>query len=223
MRGGERSSGRDAPAMRAPIAAMLLVLVLSSGCGQTSKAPGAGVKRRSSNAAAVASTKGFPVREELAAPESTSGDSDGDSPERTAFDGDDFHSLHFGHAADPAEWQTIATVVKRYYQALAHEDGATVCSLLLEVVAETLPEDENGQIPSSARASTCSRAVSGALAESHRALVAEARTLRVSSVRVRRRRASAILRFEERSARHILLYEENGRWKIGTLIDEDLG
>jgi hypothetical protein len=98
--------------------------------------------------------------------------------------------------------------------------------LLLEVVAESLPESHEGDGPATQsvdRHRSCPEAVSGALAGSHRALVAESRTLRVIGVRVRGRRASAILRFAERGARHILLYREGGKWKIGTFGDEDLG
>jgi hypothetical protein len=163
--------------------------------------------------------------ESLAAP--VMGDSDGDSAERTAFDGDDFHSMHFGHAADGADRQAIAAIVKRYYAALAAEDAPTVCSLLLEVVAESLPEGDyrdSGKAPQTpASRETCPPAISDVLAESHRALLSESRTLRVIGVRVRRRRASALLRFGGTSARHILLYKEEGKWKIGTLADEDLG
>lgn len=157
------------------------------------------------------------------------GDGDGDSPEQTAFDSDDYHSMHFGHAADPADERAIAAIVMRYYAALAAEDAPAVCSMLLEVVAEGMPESsgsgstgERQQLPVPGH-TTCATAISGLLAESHRALLSESNTLRVVGVRVRRRRASAILRFGGTAARHILLYNEGGAWKIGTLADEDLG
>jgi hypothetical protein len=206
--------------MKALLLSLSLFVVGMAACGSTGKVDGSGL--RSSAAAHDGSASAAKSRESLAAP--VSGDSDGDSSEQAAFDSDDFHSLHFGHAADGADRKTIAAIVKRYYTALAREDSATVCSLLLEVVAESLPESNNGQTGSPpAGARTCPAVVSGALAESHRALVAEDRTLRVIGVRVRRKRASALLRFGGTSARHILLYKEGGTWKIGTLADEDLG
>lgn len=136
--------------------------------------------------------------------------------------------MHFGHAADPVDERTIAAIVKRYYAALAAQDAPAVCSLLLEVIAESLPEDQpagSGSVQqvSAPGRTTCPAAISGVLAESHRALLSKSRTLHVIGVRVRRRRASALLRFGGTSARHILLYKEGGAWKIGTLADEDLG
>lgn len=152
----------------------------------------------------------------------SSGDRDHDSSEQTAFDSDDGRSLSFGHAASPADRRTIAAVVKRYYAALAAQDGARTCALLLAVVAESVPEEIYG--PSGLTSGmTCTEVASELSAESHPQLVAEDHTLRVIGVRVRRRLASALLRFSGRSARHILLYREGGAWKIGTLGDEDLG
>lgn len=211
--------------MRRLLACVSLALAgtVLAACGSTGKGVGAaasGAKR-----VADGQSAGAPApRESLAAP--SSGDGDGDSPEQTAFDSDDFHSMHFGHAADAADRQTITAIVERYYSALARQDGAKVCSMLLEVVAESLPEGEGQSAPvgrTGASHTSCAAAASTVLAESHRALTAEDRTLRVIGVRVRRRRASALLRFGARTARHILLYKEGGRWKLGTLGDEDLG
>lgn len=205
-------------------ACVALLALYIAACGDASKTHGSPSARSSSVAQEDAMNAANP-HESLAAPRA--GDGDGDSPEQTAFDGDDFHSMHFGHAADLADRRTIAAIVKRYYGALAGEDASTVCSLLLEVVAEEMSESSHGQageqqLPSAGH-TTCATAISDVLAESHRALLAENRTLRVIGVRVRRRRASALLRFGSTTARHILLYKEEGAWKIGTLVDEDLG
>jgi hypothetical protein len=209
--------------VRCPLASLavtLLALCLGA-CGGASNERGSvvsnagAVRQGGSHAKAVAG-------ESLAAP--VRGDGDGDSSEQTAFDSDDFHSLHFGHAAGAAEEHTIAAVVKRYYAALARQETSTVCSLLLEVVAESMPSEQaesESRLP--AENATCAMTIAGVLAESHRALLSEERTLRVVGVRVRRRRASALLRFGNTAARHILLYKEEGKWKIGTLADEDLG
>lgn len=209
-----------------PVASLALGLAACGGARrQSNVASGASAGAAAASTASVAdSVRGDP-RESLAAP--VKGDGDGDSPEQTAFDSDDFHSMHFGHAAGPADERAIAALVKRYYGALAAEDAPTVCSLLLEVVAEAMPEGDRGgtgdqQAPTAGHA-TCATAISGVLAESHRALLTESRTLRVIGVRVRRRRASALLRFGGTAVRHILLYKESGAWKIGTLADEDLG
>lgn len=204
------------------------VILLAAGllaCGSAHKhdSTTAAVSSPAGGAKAGASSPG----ESLAAP--LAGDNDGDSPERSPFDSDDYRSRHFGHAADSEDLKTITRIVKRYYAALAHENGTTVCSLLLEVVAESLPESHEGgpaQAAGSAAdgaATSCPAAVSPVLAASHTSLMEEDSTLKVVGVRVRRRRASAILRFRHRAARHILLYKEEGRWKIGTLGDEDLG
>lgn len=226
--------------MGGSLALALLVVPLALGpmaCGGASKerAGAATPARAEHNAAARAGSTSSAHVESLAAP--AKGDNDGDSPEQTAFDSDDYHSMHFGHAADPTDERAIAAIVKRYYAALASEDASTVCSLLLEVVAEGMPESERGaageRLPTPGAATaghrpapghtTCASAISGTLAESHRALLAEDRTLRVIGVRVRRRRASALLRFGSTVARHILLYKEGDAWKVGTLADEDLG
>lgn len=193
-------------------------------CGSAHPQGRAGVRSPAVRSDAATPTGASSPRESLAAP--LSGDGDGDSPERSTFDSDDFHSMHFGYAADAQDRRTITALIKRYYAALAREDGATVCSLLLEVVAESMPETQRAQTggPAAAQtASTCPAAVTPVLAASHRSLVEEDSTLEVIGARVRRRRASAILRFRHRAARHILLYKEEGRWKIGTLADEDLG
>jgi hypothetical protein len=207
-----------------PLLPVALVSVCVAACGSAGKGGGSPSKLRSGSTVPGNPTATTDAVESLAAPRH--GDGDGDSSEQAAVDSDDVHSLQFGHAADAADRQTISAVVKRYYGALASEDGATVCALLLEVVAESLPEEgPNQSRAQSGRAGhiTCASAASAELAQSHRALLAEDRTLRVVGVRVRRRRASALLRFGGRSARHILLYREGNAWKIGTLIDEDLG
>jgi hypothetical protein len=207
----------------------LAVVLLGSGlaaCGGAGKGGGPASQVSPSatarGTATGATSSGQTPRAVLAAP--PSGDTDHDSSEQTTFDSDDGHSLHFGHAAGPADRRTITAIVKRYYAALAAQDGVTACALLMAVVAESLPEAIYG--PSAlthTSGKTCAEVASALFAESHPQLVAEDRTLRVIGVRVRRRRASALLRFGARSARHILLYREGGAWKIGTLADEDLG
>lgn len=199
---------------------VLLTLGLAA-CGDSGEG-GASAGSTTAEVAAGTTSSRRPPRAVLAAP--VSGDTDHDSSEQTTFDSDDGRALHFGHAADATDGRAITAVVEHYYAALAAEDGSAACALMMAPVAESVPEEIYGASAlAHGSGRTCASVASELFAESHAQLVAESRTLRVIGVRVRRRRASALLRFGARSARHILLYREDGVWRIGTLADEDLG
>src|SRR5215469_16904431 len=57
------------------------------------------------------------------------GDNDNDNPVHSRYDGDDNAILSFGHTPSVAEERLIVTLIKRYYAAVAANDGTRGCSL----------------------------------------------------------------------------------------------
>jgi hypothetical protein len=152
------------------------------------------------------------------------GDQDGDSSNNLAFDKDDSFITTFGHAADASDRRTITTLVERYYAALAKADGATACSLLFVVIAESAAETygQTGSDPTAGRRETCSSVLSRLFKGDQPRFQAEYRNLKVIMVRVQRKRAFVLLRFGPQSVRRIIVYREGSSWKIGELLDTEL-
>lgn len=152
------------------------------------------------------------------------GDQDGDSPDNKAFDRDDSFVTTFGHPASPSDSKAVTSLVKRYYTAIAKDDGATACKLLFFVIVESAPETY-GQTQFDAaagRGKSCGPVMSKVFRGNHRQLVVESRTFKVIGIRVLRKRAWVLLRFGPKSVRRLVVYREGNSWKVGELLDTGL-
>jgi hypothetical protein len=158
--------------------------------------------------ASTASTTGAP-REDR---DKDYGDGDGDG----YFDHDDYDTVNYPQTADATDTQAVTALVKRYFKAAAAADGATGCSLIYSLFAETIPETL-GLPPSgtpSLYGKTCAVVMTKLFKQNHRRLVAETATLQVAAVRVNRMRGFALLHFNGIPAQSIQLHLERGVWKI---------
>lgn len=152
------------------------------------------------------------------------GDQDGDSPNDKAFDKDDSFVTTFGHAASPTDRRSIASLVTRYYAAIAKDDGATACRLLFFVIVESAPETygQTAFDATAGRGKSCGPVMTKVFKGNHAQLVAENRHLKVMAVRVEGKRAWVLLRLGPDSVRRMIAYREGSVWKIGELIDTEL-
>jgi hypothetical protein len=130
---------------------------------------------------------------------------------------DDYFIVGYGHPANAAERHAVATVVKRYYEVAATGNGAKLCSMLTEVLAESMPEQYAGG------GTTCAAAVSLILRRNHRELTSKAATLRVTGIRTEAGVALAIFRVAtSRYPRRIAVKFEHGRWKLKAFVDSGI-
>ncbi|MFZ1154787.1 MAG: hypothetical protein WAN93_07780, partial [Solirubrobacteraceae bacterium] len=130
----------------------------------------------------------------------------------------------YGHAADAADRQAVTKLVTRYYAAAAAGDGATGCSLIYSLLAEEIPEVYGGPTgPPGIRGNTCAVVMSKMFKQDHRRLTLDHATLKVTAVRILDRRALATLSFKTMPQRDIAIRRERNVWKIGELLDTELG
>lgn len=150
-------------------------------------------------------------------------DNDSDSNGRSYYDGDDDSVRDFGHAANTADRRAITSVVERYYAAVAREDGATACSVIVSSLANTVPEDLGRPPgPDFARGNTCAVVMSKVFREFGRQLRAYAARLEVTGVRLEGDHGVAVLGFKSLPGRQIRVAREGGVWKMDALLDSEL-
>lgn len=152
------------------------------------------------------------------------GDQDGDSPDKSAFDKDDSFVTTFGHAAGAGDRNAITSLVRRYYAAIAKDDGATACRLLFFVITESAPETygQTAFDAAAGRGKTCGPVMSKVFKGNQAQLVAENRHLKVMAIRIEGKRAWILLRFGPQSVRRLVAYREGNAWKVGELLDTEL-
>jgi hypothetical protein len=128
----------------------------------------------------------------------------------------------FGHPADATDTRLVTALVKHYYTAAAHEQGAVACGLLFSVFAETVAETYGGSAGSSSlRGNTCAAVVTKLFVQMHRRL-RKGPSVKVAAVRVDLNRALARFALAgERPTHYILAQRERGVWKMSQLIDVD--
>jgi hypothetical protein len=149
----------------------------------------------------------------------------GPDPDR---DSDSYNGEHdneyelLGRPAGERDARAIAAVVRRYYAAAAHGDGAGACRLIYSTLAESIAQDY-GQAPGPAylRGSrTCAAVMSRIFARTRRQLSAKWRTLEMGAIRVDLNLGSAQLGFRPNSPdRYLLMHRERGAWKLDMLFD----
>jgi hypothetical protein len=147
-------------------------------------------------------------------PEGPPGDDAADG-DKDAGIADDNQIVFFGHAAGASEANAIAGLVQSYYRAAAAGDGLAVCSRLYGPVAESLPEELSSPSPSQGSLTECASAMDRELAELHSKLVAEAKALQVTRVRVRGTRGIAMVYLGAKPESWVTLRREGGGvWKL---------
>jgi hypothetical protein len=204
--------------------AVVLLGVGATACGGVGKGP-VSASQSSSNAAVAGSAVVRTASSATPVQPSPKKDSDGDGDNLTNsfYDTDDKAILAYGHAASAAEVQAVTAVVKRYYAAASAGDGATACSLIYSILAESIAEDYGRPPgPPALRGKTCAVVMSKLFKQRHQQLTADVFTLKVTGVRVDGKRGSALLSFRRMPDRHILVHRERGAWKIYTLLDAGL-
>jgi hypothetical protein len=184
----------------------LLGLGLSA-CGNAGKRTGSASVSSSSAAATTPAQSHLP----------TDSDNDNDNPGNSRYDSDDSPVLYFGHAASAMDGRAIAGLVKRYYAAGAAGDGATACSLIYSLLAESVAE-EYAQSPA-LRGKTCVKVMSKLFKQRHRELAGDIAGLKLTRVRVGGDRGLALLRFGSTRERRVLVRRERGAWKMDVLLD----
>jgi len=197
------------------VALMALAIGLTiSSCGAAGGEAGAVSRRSSEPGAGDPAGTAVSVRHGAGKLiEDTDGDYDSESKSR--YDADDAHVLDYGQAANAEDRYKVTTVVKRYFAAVAAENGALACSLTYWVVAETIPEEYGG---SSEQNRSCASVASRLFKRLHRRY-ADAASLQVTGVRVEGNRGLALLNFKTMHDRHIAVHREGRTWRIYVLFD----
>jgi len=180
-------------------------------CGDSGK--GVGSASESPSRAAAATVAATRVQPRLP----TDSDEDNDNPGGSRYDADDSPVLRFGHAANHAEGRAIASLIRRYYAAGAVGDGASACSLLYSLLAESVVE-EYAQSPG-LRGKTCAEVLSKLFKRRHRELTGDVAALEPTVVRVGGDHGLALVRFGAARERRVLLRRERGAWKMDVLLD----
>ncbi len=151
-------------------------------------------------------------------------DGDGDSTGKGRYDSDDKALLDFGHAANASEQSQITTLVQRYYAVAARQDGATACSMLYSIFAESVPESYGTSPPGPAyaRGTTCPAVLTAFFKHFHQQIVAKLPKLEVSRVRVKERQGLAILSFGALPQSEMRVIDEGHTWRILSVVDTEL-
>jgi hypothetical protein len=150
-------------------------------------------------------------------------DNDSDNGTGSYFDRDDSSLRDIGRAADPLDRHSIVALLRRYFAAAVAEDGARACAILAASIARSVPQTL-GQPPGPPylAGTSCAPIVSKVFEQDHRQLVAYARLLHVSDVRVTANRAVVILDVQPLPGREIWVQREDGVWKIDALLDNEM-
>lgn len=150
-------------------------------------------------------------------------DNDSDNPTGSYFDGDDRHVLDYGRAANATERQAITGLVKHYYAAAAAADGTTACKILVASLANSVAEDL-GQPPGPGylRGDSCQAVMSKVFELNHAQLSAYAAKLDIATVRIEHDSGLVVMDFKDLPGRSLLVRREQGAWKIGELLDDEL-
>jgi hypothetical protein len=139
-------------------------------------------------------------------------DNDGDHND------DDGKVLFYGHAADAGDQRTSSTLVRGYFAAAAAEDGKRACTLLIQFVAESVPE-EDGHSPQ-LFGKTCPVVMSKLFKLNHKQLAAKNASLQVLAVRVEGQKALVVLGFPNiPEVRQIAERRVAGTWRLLELLD----
>jgi hypothetical protein len=153
-------------------------------------------------------------------------DGDGDVDRLTSgpYDTDNDAVPEFGPPAGVADRRSILTLFGRYYAAAAAGDGASACSMLDALIAESLVEEHRrGKGPPSLQGDTCAQVISKLFRQHHRELAEDVTGgYRVLLIQVRGNRGYVLVRFSaKRELRElrVLVRRAHGVWKMDVPLD----
>lgn len=150
-------------------------------------------------------------------------DNDSDNPTGSYFDGDDRHVLDYGRAVSIPERRAIAGLVKRYYAAAAAGDGTAACKMLVASLANSVAEDLGRPPgPDYLRGDSCDAVMSKVFELNHAQLSAYNAEFDVAAVRSEHDSGVVVMDFKGLPGRSLLIRREQGAWKIGELLDDEL-
>jgi hypothetical protein len=178
-----------------------------SGSGSASRA----------HSSAVASTGGATVPASTSASQtSTTGEGPGSSERK--FD------ETAGVAASDAERSAIAALVKRYYAAVAADNGAQACSLLYPPLGKAIVEDYGNSVsPSYLRGKTCSVVMSKIFKHRRGQPTSDVSGIEVTGVRVVNGTAAIVLLHSPTMpVGEISLSREGKKWTVDLLLGGSL-
>jgi hypothetical protein len=125
---------------------------------------------------------------------------------------DDEPVIDFGKAASPGDTRAIATLVKRFYAATSAANGSAICSLIYNVVAESIVEDyENSP---EAKGRTCAEIMGKVFAKQHHQIARDRSKLRVTRVRVEGDKGIVIVYLGKHPEPYFLVHRQGAEWKM---------
>jgi hypothetical protein len=128
---------------------------------------------------------------------------------------DDEPVVDFGKAASPADARAITTLVKRFYAATSAANGPGICSLIYNVIAETIPE--NYENSPEAKGRTCAEIMGKVFAKQHRQVARDRSRLRVTRVRVEGNKGIVIVYLGKHPEPYFLVHRQGSEWKMQRL------
>jgi hypothetical protein len=132
------------------------------------------------------------------------------------YDGDDGRIRFYGHEADAADRQAIATLVERYYAAAAALDGTQACRLIHSLTIEATIETDADRL---GVAKTCPAVMHKLFERQRHQLAIDNASLEVIDIRVGGATALVLLRFAKASeANHLATHREGSAWKLWDLL-----
>lgn len=202
------------PARRSSLALLAVSLCLcvgTSGCGDSGQ-PVAGSHPSSGSASQLASK-----------PFVNDKDRDHDGSPTSRYDADDYQILAYGRAATPTEQEAVVGLLKRYYAAAALGRGSKACALMSKPLTQAIvgvygPNND----PTAPHSSRCAPIAAHLFGLYRARMKINAATLKVRYVRLGDSFGYAILSFEGRPDRHMLMYDEAGKWTIDEALDGGL-
>jgi hypothetical protein len=196
--------------------AVALLGMWAGACGGLHKGTAASPKVSASNVGTAASSG--TARTSATA----SGDYDNDDGRRSGVDDDAITIRSYGYAAGPAERFLIVALVRRYFAAAAVDDGARACRMIDKGLAKAVPLDYGKLGPSYLHGGkTCAAVLARLFKHDRRRLVAEARQLKVTGVRLEGGEGFVLLGFGKGTPERQIAIEHGGSggWKIEVLED----
>jgi hypothetical protein len=128
---------------------------------------------------------------------------------------DDEPVIDFGQVASAADKQAITRLVKSFYAATSAANGPAICSLIYNVIAETVPE--NYEQSPGLKGRTCAEVMGKVFAQRRRQTLRDRRKLRVARVRVEGSKGIAMVYLGKHPEPYFLVHRQGAEWKMQRL------
>ncbi len=150
---------------------------------------------------------------------------DYDDDDNGGPDADDVEIRAYGHRAKAGEARAAERVVKRYYAAVARDDGTAACRLMDRRLSES--RDYAKTVPpayvpaagsSLLQGKDCGQVASLLFEPSQQQFATDARSVKLAELRRRKNEALAILLYTTDPEGQISLRRERGTWRIDAIL-----